>query len=236
MDLYGVTSADLGDFAVQSRGHARNNPRAMTRSPLTLADHQASPWIADPYHLLDCCLEADGACALLVTSAERARDLEKPAVVILGGVGGPTIFGDLVDTGFKYMSSRLFATAGVSRDDIDVALLYDNFSDGPMRMIEDIGWCGRGESKDFIREGRTSLDGQIPLQTSGGMMNEGFFHGMNNALELVQQLRGDSEDLCPNWHMGEHTYDRSICRQVRDARVGLHCGSTAKTAMLLGRL
>jgi acetyl-CoA acetyltransferase len=208
----------------------------MMRSPFTVEDHQASRWIADPYHLFDCCLETDVACALIVTSSERARDAKKPAIAILGGYWTPPTYSDLADTGFKYMSKPLFDAAGVSLTDIDVAMLYDNFADCPMRMIEDIGWCERGEVSDFIREGHTTFDGQIPIQTSGGMMNEGYCHGLNNALELVQQLRGQAEDLCPNWEAGEHTYDRGICRQVVNARVGLHTGVTGSCAVVLGRI
>ena len=100
-------------------------------------------------------------------------------------------------------------------------------------MIEDIGWCGKGEAKDFVRTGAIGLDGSIPLQTQGGLMNEGYCHGLNNALEAAQQLWGEAEDLCPNWAKGEHTYDRSICRQTRDPKIALHTGVVGKCAVIL---
>jgi acetyl-CoA acetyltransferase len=235
MARYDVSSADLGAVAVQSRRHAAHNPRATMRAPITVDDHQDSAWIARPYHLLDCCLETDVACALLVTSTERARDLRAPLVTILAGVGGPTRFADLADTGFLYMRDRLFGDAGVRPDDVDLALLYDNFSDCPLRMIEHLGWCRPGESADYVRDGHAGLDGRRPMQTQGGLMNEGYCHGLNNALEAVQQLRGEAEDECTHWHEGKHTFDRSMCRQVRDPTVALHTGVIGKSAMLLMR-
>lgn len=235
MQRFGLGSEDLAALAVQSRRHAGLNPRALMRAPLTLADHQSSRLIVEPYHLFDCCLETDVACALIVTSAERARSLRQPPVGIMAGVTGPTQYADLADTGLKYTGDALLSRAGISRPDIDVCMFYDNFSDNPLRMIEDLKLCGPGESPSFVRDGHTTLDGDVAIQTSGGMMNEGYAHGLNNALELVQQLRGQAEDTCEGWSDGNHRYERDVCRQVRDARVGLHCGSTAKTAIILMR-
>ena len=233
MDLYGVKSEDLGHFAVNSRSNAAKNPRASMREPFTVDDHQSSRWIVDPYHLLDCCLETDVAVALIVTTKERARALKKTPILISGAIGGPSPFADLADTGFHYMRDQLFEAAGVAPKDIDVALFYDNFTDCPMRMIEDVGFCGKGEAKDFVKTDAISLDGSIPMQTQGGLMNEGYCHGLNNALEALQQLWGEAEDLCPNWQNGEHTYDRSICRQVRDPQIALHTGVVGKSAVIL---
>jgi acetyl-CoA acetyltransferase len=121
----------------------------------------------------------------------------------------------------------------VSRDDIALAELYDNFSDQPMRMLEDFGFCHRGGAKDFIAREGIDLDGKLPLQTAGGLMSEGACYAMNNLAEAVQQLRGEAEDLCPGWREGTHTFDRSICRQVRSHGVALHTMGRGCSAVVL---
>jgi len=236
MDLYGVTSRDFAEWAVNARANAVKNPRAMMRKPITIEDHQQSRVISDPYRLLDCCQETDVACALIVTSAERARDLSSNPVLISAAIGGASNpVSDIVDTNLVHIGSRLLRAADVELSDIDVFSGYDAFTDLPMRMIEDMGWCGRGEAKDFIKDGRISLDGALPVQTNGGLINEGYCHGFNNVLEVVQQLRGNAEDLCPDWRSGRHTYDRAICRQVRDAEVALQVSVSGTSALVLKR-
>ena len=177
--------------------------------------------IVDPYHILDCCLETDVAGAVIITTAERARDLKKRPVLVSAAIKSMAPKEDIIDTGFPQMMPRLLDAAGIELKDIDVYEPYDNFSDTPIRALEEIGYCKRGEGKDFILGGRISLDGELPMTTHGGLMNEGYVHGFNNAMEAVQQLRGDAEDLCPNWREGEHTYDRTLCRQVRDPQTAL---------------
>lgn len=236
MELYGVTSLDLAHFAVNSRANAVRNPRAMMRTPLTVEEHQASRLISAPYHLFDCCQETDVGCAMIVTTAERARDLQTRPVLISSAIGGgASPVPNIEDTSLIHLGSRLLRAADVTLDDIDLFEAYDAFTDMPMRMIEDMGWCKRGEAKDFIKEGRIALDGELPTQTHGGLINEGYCHGFNNVLEAVQQLRGDTEDLCPNWYLGEHTYDRALCRQVRDARIALNVSVMGSSALILKR-
>jgi len=236
MELYGVTSLDLAGWAVNARSNAVKNPRAMMRTPITVEDHQQSRLITDPYHLLDCCQETDVACALIVTTAERARDLRTRPVLISGAIGGSSNpVPDIVDTNLIHVGARLLRAAGIELSDIDVFSGYDAFTDLPMRMIEDMGWCGRGEARDFIASGWISLDGDLPVQTNGGLINEGYCHGLNNVLEIVQQLRGDAEDLCPHWRTGEHTYDRAMCRQVRNAEIGLQVSVSGSSAIVLRR-
>ena len=235
MDLYDVTSLDLANFCVNARSNAVKNPRATFRNPITVEDHQNSRMIADPYHLLDCCLETDVGVAVVLTTVDRARALRKQPVVISAGIGGTSPTSDIIDTGLVHIGPRLLEAAGIELKDIDIFEPYDNFTDCPMRLIEDMGWCSRGEAKDFIKEGRVSLDGELPVSTHGGLMNEGYAHGLNNALEAVQQLRGEAEDLCPNWQNGEHTYDRSLCRQVRDPHIVLHSGVTGSSGLILSR-
>lgn len=236
MDLYGVTSLDLAEWAVNSRSNAVKNPRATMRKPITVEDHQQSRMIADPYHLLDCCQETDVGCALIVTSTERAQALRKRPVTISSGIGGGSSpVKDIVDTNMVNLGPRLLRAADVELADIDLFEGYDAFTDLPMRMVEDMGWCGRGEIKDFMKDGRISLDGELPVSTHGGLINEGYCHGFNNVLEAVQQLRGEAEDLCPDWHAGQHTYDRTICRQVRDAEVALNVSVLGSSALVLKR-
>jgi acetyl-CoA acetyltransferase len=236
VDGYGVTSRDLGAVAVNARTNAQANPRAyMFGRPMTIDDHQASRMVAEPYRLLDCCLETDGAAALLVTTAERARTLRKQPVLISGVAGSRNAVEDVVDTPVKHFAPRLLEAAGIARDDIDLAQLYDVFSDQVMRQLEDLGFCGRGEAKDFIASEGIGLDGRLPLQTAGGLMSEGACYSVQNLVEAVQQLRGEAEDLCPGWRDGDHTYDRSFCRQVRKHDVALHMMGRADGAAILRR-
>lgn len=235
MDVYGVTSEDFAAWSVNSRTNALKNPRAMMRTPITVEDHQNSRMVVAPYHLLDCCLETDVACAMIITTTENARTLNRTPILISSAIGGWTRTDEPVDTGMKIIGPRLMDAAGVSLEDIDIFMPYDNFTDCPMRMVEDMGWCKRGEVGDFIRAGHLTLDGTIPVETQGGLMSEGYAHGFNNALEAVQQLRGEAEDYCPNWKNGEHTYDRSICRQVRDPQVALHTGVEGSCGIIFKR-
>lgn len=234
MELAGVTSEDFGRWAVGQRANAMLNPRAIMRKPITVEDHQSSPMIAEPYHLLDCCLETDVACAMIVTTAERAAELRVRPVRISAGSGGyrPS---ELVDTGMKTLGPKLLDAAGIVLGDVDVFEAYDNFTDMPMRLLEDAGWCGRGEATDFAADGRTTLDGELPMNTHGGLMNEGYCHGFNNILEAVQQLRWEAEDLCPEWADGNHTYDRTICRQVPEPEIALNASVGGLSGLILRR-
>jgi acetyl-CoA acetyltransferase len=201
-------------------------------------DHQQSRMIVHPYHIMDCCQETDVACALIVTTAERARDLKKQRVLISGAVSGSgslarTYPQENFDTEMIQNTPRLLAAADVALKDVDFAELYDQFTGNPFYLTEDIGWCKRGEAKDFFGDGHMELDGDVPMQTHGGLMNEGYAHGLNHPLEAVQQLRGEAEDLCPNWQAGEHTFDRKLCRQVRNAEIGLSVASMGNSALVL---
>jgi acetyl-CoA acetyltransferase len=207
MHLYGTTSEQLGMLAVTFREHASRNPRAvMGGRPLTLEDHQASPMIADPHRLFDCCLESDGACAVVVTTPERARDLAKPSVEILASEqGAPKGYGfgpftnaniadDLYATGgCEEMANRLWAKAGVGPSDIDVAQLYDHFTGCVLMQLEDYGFCSRGEGGTFIESGALAWQGgSLPTNTHGGSLSEAYIHGLNHVVEGVRSLRGES--------------------------------------------
>jgi acetyl-CoA acetyltransferase len=207
MHLYGTTSEQLGHIAVTFREHASRNPRAvMGGRPMTFEDHHASPMIADPHRLFDCCLESDGACAVVVTSAARARDLAKPPVEILaseqgaprGYAFGPfsnaNIPDDLYATGGgEEMASRLFGKAGLGPSDVDVAQLYDHFTGCVLMQIEDYGFCKRGEGGPFVESGALSWKGgSLPTNTHGGSLSEAYIHGLNHVVEGVRALRGES--------------------------------------------
>ncbi|MEV4254771.1 acetyl-CoA acetyltransferase [Spirillospora sp. NPDC049652] len=219
MNRYGTTHEQLGRIAVRQRENAAKNPRALKRDPITLDDYLASRWIAEPLRLLDCCLETDGACALVVTSRERARDLRREHVLISGAAwgGGDSMFSgagstpsgtDWTVTEAARMAPRLYAMAGVTPSDIDVAELYDCFTYSVLVQLEDYGFCPKGEGGPFVESGEGP-----PVNTHGGFLSEGYVHGINHIAEAVAQLRGDAGD-----------------RQVPDARVAL---STAQPGYVL---
>ncbi len=207
MHLYGTTSEQLGMLAVTFREHASRNPRAVMGSrPLSLEDHQNSPMIADPHHLFDCCLESDGACAVVVTSAERARDLAARPVEILasaqgtprGYAFGPFSNANISDEiyatgGCEALAKRLYARAGLRPSDIDVAQIYDHFTGCVLMQLEDYGFCERGEGGAFIESGALSWpNGSLPTNTHGGSLSEAYIHGLNHVVEGVRSLRGES--------------------------------------------
>ena len=202
MHEYGTTTEHFGHVAVAQRAHAARNPNAVMRAPITLADHQHSRWIAEPLRLLDCCLETDGGCAVVVTSAERARDARQPPAYILAGAQaeGP-IHIQLSDyfahrheeTGGRAVAKQIYAMAGVIPADIDAAMFYDHFSPAVLLSLEDYGFCERGESGPFVAAGNIAWPhGALPVNTHGGSLSEAFIHGYNHILEGVRQIRGAS--------------------------------------------
>lgn len=211
MHRYGTTPRHLAEVAVQTRAHARRNPRALKREPLTIDDHQASRMIADPFRLYDCCQENDGGAALLVTSAERARDLrQRPIHVMSVAMGGDSAWGQGLTTqsqpealyataGHAHLAERLWKRAGVGPADVDVALLYDHFSGMVLLQLEDYGFCARGESGPFVEDGGLAFDGgRLPVNTHGGNLSEVYLLGMTHVIEGVRQLRGQSTAQVPD--------------------------------------
>jgi acetyl-CoA acetyltransferase len=199
---FGTTSEDFGRIAVAVRKHANLNPRAlMFEKPMTLEQHQASAMIADPLRLFDCSLETDGATAIVVTSAERARDLRKPAVPILGvgeGHGAPptsiTQKRDFTEIeGLALAARRAYDMAGLTPADIDSAQIYDGFTWIVLASLEALGFCKRGEGRAFVQDGRIELGGALPINTSGGLLSEGHCSGANLVSEAVRQLRREVE-------------------------------------------
>jgi acetyl-CoA acetyltransferase len=202
MHRYGVTNEDFGRYSVVARRHAATNPHAWFHDrPITLEDHQLSRWIVEPIlRLLDCCQESDGGVGLVVTTAERARDLPQPPARIAAIsdahlLGGHVMFdyyrpGEDIFPEARALAGHLFGDSGLARDDIDVAMLYENFSPIVFLHLEGMGFCEPGGARDLIASGGIDLDGQIPVNTNGGLLGEGYIHGMNNIVEGVRQIRG----------------------------------------------
>jgi acetyl-CoA acetyltransferase len=199
MSLYGTTADHLGEVAVAARGHAALNPGAMMRTPITLADHHASKLIVEPFRLLDCCLVSDGGACVIVTTAERARDLAGPAVLI-AGLGQGFITQDHEHPDWWYgphqrdAVRRAYAMAGVGPADIQVAELYDNFTISVILWLEHAGFCEVGEGGPFVEGGRIRLGGQLPVNTHGGHLSAGHPQGWWTLIEAVRQIRGTSGD------------------------------------------
>lgn len=202
MHLYGATSEDFGRVAVTDRKHAATNPKAwFYEKPITLEDHQASRWIAEPLHLLDCCQESDGGQAFVVTTRERAADLPGKAVTIRSAAQGTSYDqhsmtsyyrsdGDRALPEMGTVARQLWSDTGLRPDDIDTAVLYDHFTPFVLAQLEEFGFCGQGEAKDFIKNGAIELGGRLPLNTHGGQLGEAYIHGMNGIAEGVRQVRG----------------------------------------------
>jgi acetyl-CoA acetyltransferase len=200
---YGATTEDFGRVSVADRKHAATNPAAwFYEKPITLEDHQDSRWIVDPLRLLDCCQESDGAVAVVVTRLERARDLRQPPALIRAAAQAASSEQQMM-TGFYtddiaglpemgLVAQQLYATAGLTPDDIQTAVIYDHFTPFVLTQLEEFGFCGRGEAKDFVRDGNIELGGRLPINTHGGQLGEAYIHGMNGISEAVRQVRGTS--------------------------------------------
>lgn len=226
---YGTTSLDLARIAVSCRRHACLNAAATMRKPMTVEDHQASRMLVDPLRLFDCCLESDGGGALLVTSAERARDFPKPPVYVLG-MGQHHPHFSLIDAstlttlGGKVSSEKAYRMAGLAPKDMDFAEIYDCFTITLLITLEDYGFFRKGEGGDFVKDGRIEIGGQLPVNTHGGLLSQAHIEGMLHITEAVKQLRG-----------GEVEPER----QVANARVGIvsgHGGSlSCHTSLILSK-
>jgi len=200
---YGATSEDFGRVAVADRKHAATNPKAwFYGKPITLDEHQASRWIVEPLHLLDCCQESDGAQAFVVTSLERARDLSNPPAVVRASAQGAGENQDMMTSYYRdrisglpemgLVARQLWNTTGLGPDDIQTAIIYDHFTPLVFPQLEEFGFCARGEAKDFVRDGAIELGGKLPINTHGGQLGEAYIHGMNGIAEGVRQVRGTS--------------------------------------------
>lgn len=197
MHKFGATNDHLGAVAVAERQWANLNPAAQFHDqPLTLADYHNSRWIAEPFHLLDCCLVSNGGLCVIVTSAERARSLRKPPVYILGmGQGHPG--GDPIETlvsGAPIAGRMAFKMAGIELSDIDLAEIYDCYTFTVMVTLEDYGFCGKGEGGPFVADGRIAPGGALPVNTGGGQLSSFYMWGMTPVCEAIIQVRGEGRE------------------------------------------
>jgi len=203
---YGTTPEQLAAVAIACREHANQTPHAqMADRALTLEDYLASRMISSPLRLFDYCLESDGACAVVITSAERAKDLRKPPVLIRAVAGGaprdhragmmfPVVTrDDITELGGRQAGAELWRRAGVGPHEMDIAQIYDCFTISVILQLEAYGFCGKGEGGPFAASGALKKDGRLPINTGGGHLSEGYVHGMNHIVQAVRQLRGEAD-------------------------------------------
>jgi acetyl-CoA acetyltransferase len=231
MHEYGATDECLAEIAVTTRKHAVTNPDALFYGqPITVDDYYNSPWIAEPFRLYDCCMEADGGCAFVVTSTERARDLPHPPAVIRGVAQGAAYDQEVMTSFYRKDITRMpeydlvadqcYEQSGLGPDDIDAAVLYDAFTSNVLFQLESFRFCKRGEAHEFVKGGALGLEGRLPCNTNGGQLSEAHLQGINGVNEGVRLIRGTAINQPKN---SDHVLVTSG-------------GGVPTSAMVLGRL
>ena len=213
MHLYGTTRTHFAEVAMSTRLNALSHPNAVIRKPMTLDDYFGAPMISDPHCLFDFCLETDGAIAVIVTSAERARDLrQKPVIVHAAAQGGEADWGRSIywmnmpdqtfaSSGHAAVAKRLYSQSDVGPADIDTAQIYDHFSSQVILQLEDYGFCAKGEGGPFVASGAIRYKGgSLPVNTDGGQLSCGYIWGMTHVREAVEQLRGTAANQVDDPH------------------------------------
>jgi acetyl-CoA acetyltransferase len=205
MHQYGTTSEQLAAIAVATRKNASRNPKATMREPITVDDVLASRMIADPLHLLDCCLRTDGGGAIVLTTAERARSLRKPPVWVIGSASAVSHYSmaqmeDMTVSPCARSGPAAFAEAGISHRDVDVLQVYDAFTIMVLLSLEGLGFCAAGEGGPFVADGKLAFDGALPANTDGGGLssNHPGMRGLFLLIEAARQLRGESTAQVPD--------------------------------------
>ncbi len=245
MELYGTTSEQFGAVAIAQRKWANMNPAAyFYNAPLTMEDYFNSRWISEPFRLLDCCLVSNGGICVIVTSAERARDLKKPPVYILGaGQGHPG--GDPVDrlaSGAPLAKEVAFKMAGIGLDDVNLVELYDCYTFTVIVTLEDYGFCPKGEGGPFVADGHTGPGGSLPVNTGGGQLSAYYLWGMTPLSEAVIQVRGEAgerqvkkHDICLVSGNGGHlTTHSTLVLSTRPGRARVRRKPAAKAVAANG--
>ena len=194
--LYGTPVETLGTLAINNRNNAGLNPNAVMHTPITMEDYLASRFIAEPLRLLDYCLINDGGVCIILTRGDRARDLIKPPVYIssmsqAGDFDHQYTVDDFFYEPLQMVARDLFAGAGIGPGDIDVAEIYDNFTPTILFTLEGLGFCKQGDSGAWVTPERIALNGELPINTSGGHTSESYMQGWALLAEAVRQLRGE---------------------------------------------
>jgi acetyl-CoA acetyltransferase len=198
--VYGTTAEDFGHIAITQRRHAAANPHASQRKIITMDDYLASRWIVEPFRLFDCCLETDGAVAIVLTTLDRARDLPHKPVVPLAEAEAHTYsnswsqFPDLSTMYSHYAAKRLWNKTDLKPADVDVACMYDCFTYTVLATFEDFGFCDKGDVGEFFAAGKATYGGDVVVNPHGGLLSEGYIHGLNHHYEAALQLRGEAAD------------------------------------------
>ena len=207
----GLDERALAAVAIAQREHAQRNERAILRDPLDLEAYFDSPRLADPFRVADCTSEVDGACAVLITSLDRARDLRHPPARVASAryhamprsgldIGDQILHDDYTRNFLHPLREELYASAGIVSADIDFAQIYDCFTSVVLMGLEGLGLCERGEAADFVARGETALNGSLPVNTNGGLLCEGYLHGMNTIVEATLQIQGRAGERQVNRH------------------------------------